>query len=106
MKEHGTNKLFHNLETSDRFYNTMRKSERSVETSVFLLTTFKGSNLPYPLLWKKTIADISPVKRIWWEKKAYWSVARHFLPRVKSRINTDVVSAKNVRVINGLQRYV
>ena len=69
MKEHGTNKLLHNLETSDRFYNTIRKSERSVETSVFLLTTFKGSNLPYPLLWKKTIAEISSVIRIWWEKR-------------------------------------
>ena len=49
-KEHIAKRLLDDLETSDRFYNTMRKSERSVETSVFLSTTFIGSNLPYQLL--------------------------------------------------------
>lgn len=63
------NKLLHNLEASDRFYNTMRKSERSAETSVFLSTTFKGSNLPYSLLRRKAIADIGAVKRIWLGKR-------------------------------------
>ena len=71
MKEHVANKLLHNVETSNRFYNTMRKSEKSAETSMFLSATFRGTNLPCPEPRKKAVADTGAVKRVCWEKKAY-----------------------------------
>ena len=71
MKEHVANKLLHNVETSNRFYNTMRKSEKSAETSMFLSGTFRGTNLPCPELRKEAVADTGAVKRVCWEKKAY-----------------------------------
>ena len=95
MKELVANKLLHNPKTSDRFYNTMRKSKKSAETSMFLSTTFKGSHLPYPQLRKKTIADIGAVKNIWWEKRQIDQLQEIFDIELKvGNINTNVVSAK------------
>ena len=71
MKEHVANKLLHNAETSNPFYNTMRKSEKSAETSMFLSATFRGTNLPSPEPRKEAVADTGAVKRVCWEKKAY-----------------------------------
>lgn len=95
MKEHVANKLLHNVETSNRFYNTMRKSEKSAETSMFLSATFRGTNLPCPELRKEAVADTGAVKRVCWEKKHSDHLQEIFDIELKvGNINTDVVSAK------------
>ena len=63
LKEKAVTKLLHKLNTSDRFYNKMRKSEQSTKISWNVFAN-KVEDLLSPKQSEKAILDTSVVKRI------------------------------------------
>ena len=63
LKEEAVTKLLHKLNTSDRFYNKMRKNEQSTKTTWNVFVN-KVKDLLSPKQSEKAILDTSVVKRM------------------------------------------
>ena len=94
LKYHVADKLLHKPETSDKYYNTVRKGERATETAMFLSNTFKGKAVQPSQKRDKDAIDIGNTV-LKWQDEDTRKLERLFSEELRNeKITKDNVRAK------------